>query len=278
MAITKILARNGGLKQAIEYVLNGDKTQEQVLTAHLNCDPGFEYRQMMDTKRELGKLDGRQCYHIIQSFVPGEITPELALQIASEFASEYLVGYQVVIGTHTDRHHIHSHILFNSVNDATGEKYHCSKSEYFQQIRAVSDRLCREHGLSVIMIDTSGSMSDERVAAAYSEVKGAIDQFDGKLKGWLGFFDAAIIEPAPFADEDDLRLIRPVGGGGTDFQIIFEYVQQHMQDSLPACIIILTNGFAPFPNEELAMDIPVLWLLNNEDVNPPWGRIAKITV
>ncbi len=151
MAVTKILARNSGLKQAIEYVLNGDKTQEQVLTAHLNCDPGFEYQQMMDTKRELGKLDGRQCYHIIQSFVPGEITPELALQIATEFASEYLVGYQVVIGTHTDRHHIHSHILFNSVNDATGEKYHCSKSEYYRQIRAVSDRLCREHGLSVII-------------------------------------------------------------------------------------------------------------------------------
>ena len=151
MAVTKILARNGGLKQAIEYVLNGDKTQERVLTAHLNCDPGFEYQQMMDTKRELGKLDGRQCYHIIQSFVPGEITPELALQIATEFAMEYLAGYQVVIGTHTDRHHIHSHILFNSVNDATGEKYHCSKSEYFQQIRTVSDRLCREHGLSVIM-------------------------------------------------------------------------------------------------------------------------------
>ena len=151
MAVTKILARNGGLKQAIEYVLNGDKTQEQVLTARLNCEPGFEYQQMMDTKRELGKLDGRQGYHIIQSFVPGEITPELALQIATEFATEYLAGYQVVIGTHTDRHHIHSHILFNSVNDATGEKYHCSKSEYFQQIRTVSDRLCREHGLSVIM-------------------------------------------------------------------------------------------------------------------------------
>ena len=158
MAVTKILARNSGLKQAIEYVLNGDKTQEQVLTAHLNCDPGFEYQQMMDTKRELGKLDGRQCYHIIQSFVPGEITPELALQIATEFAAEYLAGYQVVIGIHTDRHHVHSHILFNSVNDATGEKYHCSKTEYYQQIRAVSDRLCREHGLSVI-IESTGQKS-----------------------------------------------------------------------------------------------------------------------
>lgn len=151
MAVTKILSRNDGLKQAIEYVLNGNKTQEQILTAHLNCDPGFAYQQMMDTKRELGKLDGRQCYHIIQSFAPGEITPELALQIATEFAEEYLAGYQVVIGTHTDRHHIHSHILFNSVNHETGEKYHCSKNEYYQQIRAVSDRLCREHGLSVII-------------------------------------------------------------------------------------------------------------------------------
>lgn len=151
MAVTKILPWNGGLKAAIDYILNGDKTNEQILTAHLNCDPGHEYQQMMDTKRELGKLDGRQCYHIIQSFVPGEITPELALEIATEFAREHLPGYQVVIGTHTDRHHIHNHILFNSVNDETGEKYHCSRQDYYKQIRAVSDRLCRKHSLSVIM-------------------------------------------------------------------------------------------------------------------------------
>lgn len=160
MAVTKILARNSGLKAAIEYVLNGDKTQEQILTAHLNCDPGHEYQQMMDTKRELGKLEGRQCYHIIQSFAPGEITQDLALEIATEFAKEHLPGYQVVIGTHTDRHHIHNHILFNSVNDETGEKYHCSREDYYKQIRAVSDRLCREHGLSVIMEgDSAKSMS-----------------------------------------------------------------------------------------------------------------------
>lgn len=156
MAVTKILPRNGGLKAAIDYVLNGDKTDEQILTVHLNCDPGHAYQQMMDAKRELGKLDGRQCYHIIQSFVPGEITPELALEIATEFAKEHLAGYQVVIGTHTDRHHIHSHILFNSVNDETGEKYHCSTQDYYRQIRAVSDRLCREHGLSVIMQGETG--------------------------------------------------------------------------------------------------------------------------
>ena len=110
MAVTKILPRNGGLKEAIDYVLNGDKTDGHILTAHFNCDPGREYREMMKTKLETGRLDKRQCYHIIQSFKPGEITPELALEIAKAFAQEHLDGFEVVIGTHVDRHHIHSQI------------------------------------------------------------------------------------------------------------------------------------------------------------------------
>lgn len=130
----------------------------------------------------------------------------------------------------------------------------------------------------LFMIDTSGSMSDDMIAAAYSEVKGAIDQFNGKLKGWLGFFDAAIIKPQPFSDENEFKIIKPAGGGGTDFQIIFEYVFHHMSDKLPASIIILSDGDAPFPLEKLAGGIPVLWLLNNEEVNPPWRKVARITV
>ena len=130
----------------------------------------------------------------------------------------------------------------------------------------------------LFMIDTSGSMSDDMITAAYSEVKGAIDQFNGKLKGWLGFFDAAIIKPQPFSDENEFKIIKPAGGGGTDFQIIFEYVFHHMSDKLPASIIILSDGYAPFPQEKLAGGIPVLWLLNNEEVNPPWGKVARITV
>ena len=90
MAVTKILARNARLDQAIQYALNGDKTEHKILTAHQNCDPGREFRQMMDTKRDVGKLHGRQCYHIIQPFKPGEVTPELALEIAKKFVAEYL--------------------------------------------------------------------------------------------------------------------------------------------------------------------------------------------
>ena len=156
MAVTKILARKGRLDVGINYVLNGDKTEERILTAHLNCDPGRECRQMLDTKRAVGKTDGVQYYHMIQSFKPGEITPELALEIAKEFAEEHLPGYETVIGVHVDKEHIHAHILFNSVNADTGEKYHSNAQSYYQQIRATSDRLCREHGLSVIMEGSSG--------------------------------------------------------------------------------------------------------------------------
>lgn len=151
MAVTKVLARKGRLDVGIHYVLNGDKTNEQILTAYLNCDPGHACRQMLDTKRAMGKTDGVQYYHIIQSFKPGEVTPELALEIAREFAAEHLPGYQAVIGVHVDKEHIHAHILFNSVNADTGEKYHSNAQSYYRQIRAISDRLCREHGLSVIV-------------------------------------------------------------------------------------------------------------------------------
>lgn len=130
----------------------------------------------------------------------------------------------------------------------------------------------------LFFIDTSGSISDNDMTTAFSEIKGAIDQYDGKLKGWLGFFDAAIIEPKPFSSFEEFIVIKPAGGGGTDFQIIFEYVNQHMKDKEPNCIIILTDGCAPFPKEELANDIPVLWLINNQDITPPWGKVARFTV
>lgn len=151
MAVTKILARRGGLAQAIAYVVNGDKTEEQVLTAAQGCSIRSACFEMQDAKIRWNKTDGVQIYHIIQSFRPGEISPELALEIAQEFTREHLPGYQAVIGIHTDRDHIHAHIVFNSVNQLTGEKYHSNARSYYQQIRGISDRLCREHGLSVIM-------------------------------------------------------------------------------------------------------------------------------
>ena len=160
MAVTKILARKGRLDIGIDYILNGDKTEQKILTAHQGCEPGRECRQMLETKRDTENMGGVQYYHIVQSFKPGEISPELALEIAKTFAAEHLNGYEAVIATHVDRGHIHSHIVFNSVNADTGEKYHSNARSYYCQIRAISDRLCREHGLSVILSgESSKSMS-----------------------------------------------------------------------------------------------------------------------
>ena len=163
MAITKILYRNGGLRQAIDYITNPVKTDENLLTDYVRCDPGYAAQQMMDTKRALGKTAGRQCYHIIQSFKPDEITPELAHEIAKQFAAEHLPGYEAVIATHVDKAHIHSHIVFNSVNAVTGKMYHSTCENYYRQIRGISDRLCKAHGLSIIL------ESDEKKAVSYAE-------------------------------------------------------------------------------------------------------------
>lgn len=129
----------------------------------------------------------------------------------------------------------------------------------------------------LFMIDTSGSMSNDAITDCYSEIYGAIQQFNGKLTGKLGFFDAVVVEPVPFEDEDEFKIIRPKGGGGTSFHIIFDYVREKMQDDLPVSIIILTDGYAPYPDETAAMDIPVLWIINNKDAQAPsWGKVARM--
>lgn len=128
----------------------------------------------------------------------------------------------------------------------------------------------------LFMIDKSGSMSDKAITQSYSEVKGAIDQFGGKLSGWLGFFNADVIEPKPFEGEDDFKVIKPKGGGGTSFYRVFTYIRENMQDDLPVSIIILTDGYAPFPEEKEALGIPVLWLINNDKVEVPWGKVARV--
>ncbi|MCQ2467626.1 MAG: VWA-like domain-containing protein [Clostridia bacterium] len=128
----------------------------------------------------------------------------------------------------------------------------------------------------LFMIDTSGSMSDESITDAFSEIKGAIDQFNGRLKGWLGFFDAAVVPPVEFETFDDIKIIRPQGGGGTSFQAVFDYVRNEMNQETIASIIILTDGYCRFPDESESDGIPVLWIINNDKQTPPWGKVVRI--
>jgi predicted metal-dependent peptidase len=128
-------------------------------------------------------------------------------------------------------------------------------------------------------VDTSGSISDKEIAAAYSEIAGAIEQFGGRLTGKLAFFDTSVTGPIDFDGIGDIANIRPKGGGGTNFHSVLEHLGWLLAEREEiTCAIILTDGYADFPPEQAAHDMPVLWVINNTDVTPPWGRIARIAV
>ncbi len=129
------------------------------------------------------------------------------------------------------------------------------------------------------LIDTSGSIGDEQISAAYSEIVSALEAFDNKLEGLLSFTEVFVSEPIPFCSIEELFAIKPVGGGGNDFGEIFRFMKRNMSDNLPSSIIIFTDGYDFYPDESEAMGVPVLWLLNNEEAAPPkWGRYARFKV
>lgn len=117
-------------------------------------------------------------------------------------------------------------------------------------------------------VDTSGSISDSELNYIYSEVAGAVQQFD-RFTGYLGFFDHAAYEPKKFDDFNSLNEIKPMGGGGTSFYAAFEYMQEH--NIKPKCVIMLTDGYADFPPEDI-VDCPVIWLITTKNIEAPWGR------
>ena len=160
MAICKILYINdknskssSHMKQAITYILNGEKTEQKVLTGGWNLQVDKAYEQMMDTKEVFGKTDGRQGYHIIISFKEGETDAQTAMRIVERFVQEYLSDYESVYAVHDNTDHIHGHVIFNSVSFATGKKYHYKKNDWASFIQPIVNRICEEYGLSTIELD-----------------------------------------------------------------------------------------------------------------------------
>lgn len=125
------------------------------------------------------------------------------------------------------------------------------------------------------VVDASGSISSKSLAMVFEELKSAVKKVKG-LKGKLSFFDTAVTEPKDFGSIRDLNRIHAVGGGGTSFACIFRYMEKHMRGKLPAAIIIMTDGYAPFPKQNAAKNIPVLWIIVDSGVKPPWGKYFYI--
>ena len=153
------------LQDALDYAANRDKTEQSCFESSYACTLETAFADMRQTKEQWHKPGGVQGYHLVQSFAAGEVTPELAHQIAQELADRVLGRrYEYVIGTHLNTGHIHSHIVWNSVSRIDGKKYHSNGKNYMTEIRAVSDELCRKYKLSVI--DTENS---KHVAKPYAE-------------------------------------------------------------------------------------------------------------
>ena len=138
------------LKRVINYIMRADKTKDDLIYNVL-CEKETAYRDFIQVKKEFGKEDGRQYIHFVQSFSPDDkITPELANEIARRLIEHpQFKGFQIIMATHTDTPHIHTHFVINTVNAETGVKWHKSKED-LQEIKDFSDELCREYGLNVI--------------------------------------------------------------------------------------------------------------------------------
>ena len=165
MAITKILnikeseSRNPAshLKNALEYIQNPDKTEECVLVGGINCLPDTAFEQMEETKNIFHKTGKRQGYHVIISFSPEEkVTAEQAMYVLEHFAKDVLGDdYEAVYAVHTDREHMHGHLIWNSVSMTTGKKYNSPKSNWKNHLQPITNKYCDELGLSIMPAEYS---------------------------------------------------------------------------------------------------------------------------
>ena len=151
MAVTKIWPVKGRLDHLVNYVLNPTKTEQMLYATGINCTPQSALAEMNATKRLFGKTGGTVSFHAYQSFAKGEVSPEAAHKIGHQIAQE-LWGerFQVVVTTHLDRGHIHNHFAINSVSFIDGQRFH-SDAKLYRSMRQLSDKLCAEHGLSVVL-------------------------------------------------------------------------------------------------------------------------------
>ena len=165
MAITKIMnimeseGRNlaSHLKNALEYIQNPDKTEECVLVGGINCLPDTAFEQMEETKNIFHKTGKRQGYHVIISFSPEEkVTAEHAMYVLEHFAKEVISDdYEAVYAVHTDREHMHGHLIWNSVSMTTGKKYNSPKSNWKNHLQPITNKYCDELELSIMPAEYS---------------------------------------------------------------------------------------------------------------------------
>lgn len=185
------------LENAIKYILNPDKTEQLLLTGgNSGYDAAEIFQTFMETKKEFGKLYGRQGYHFIISFKPGEVTVEQVYRLTKCWCEEYLGdGYDHVFAIHNDHEHLHGHVVFNSVSRLDGYKYRYEKGDWEKHIQPVTDRLCEEMGLPKLVFEPESKKKKQ-----YAQWKAEKNRMPTEKEILQADIDAAIAKAVDIKD------------------------------------------------------------------------------
>ena len=177
--------------------MNPEKTQGGRLVGAINCQADMAFEQMMDTKKQFGKTDKRQGYHIILSFKEDEVEPDRAFKITQKFVAEYLGdAYEAVFVVHDNTDHVHSHIVFNSVSFVDGKKYRYEKGDWAKYIQPITNKLCQEYGLSIIDVEDGSKEKQHENYKDWSEYREGSFVWADMIKRDL---DACILQANDFS-------------------------------------------------------------------------------
>ena len=235
MAITKIHAIQATVNKAVDYICNPAKTDESILISSFGCSPetaAFDFKFALS---KTNQADPNKAFHLIQAFMPGEVSYKEAHQIGIELADKLLEGkYSYIVATHIDKGHVHNHIIFCAADNINHEKYHDCKKTYYH-IRHLNDELCSEHQLSVL------PPTDQR-GKTYKEWLS-----NKNNSSWKTRLKNDIDEAIQTADtyEDFLALIR-----GRANSLGAEYTKERIKERIEVKALIQPKKRIPFPTRK----------------------------
>ncbi len=265
MAITKIHAIKATVHKAVAYICNPAKTDESILISSFGCSPETAAYDFKFSLSKTNQADPNKAFHLIQSFMPGEVSYKEAHQIGIELADKLLEGkYSYVVATHIDREHVHNHLIFCAADNINHEKYHDCKKSYYH-IRKLNDELCNEHQLSVIspteqrgkkyrewLSDNNGSSWKAKLKTDIDEAVRAADSYEDFLE--LIRAKGYEIKGETFA-ESDLKYIafRPLDRErfvrGSIKSLGVEYTKERIKERIESKSLVQPQKRVPFPRK-----------------------------
>lgn len=274
MAITKIHAIKATVNKAVDYICNPAKTDESILISSFGCSPetaAFDFKFALS---KTNQADLNKAFHLIQAFMPGEVSYKEAHQIGIELADKLLEGkYSYIVATHIDKGHVHNHIIFCAADNINHEKYHDCKKTYYH-IRHLNDELCSEHQLSVLPpTDQRGKtykewLSSKKNFSWKTRLKNDIDEAIQTADTYEDFLDLIRAKgyeiKGETLDEKSLKYIsfRPLDREhfirGRANSLGAEYTKERIKERIKAKALIQPKKRIPFPKRKKQLVKPCL--------------------